>query len=93
MYCLRDVTQVAEAHASPLADMEPLVAYRAYRAYRVVLSLIVRHQKVHNYLGRAFLVNNNSSSLLPHLNLIFGPPCCYQRRNALPCDWLRHFRR
>jgi hypothetical protein len=46
MYCLRDVTQVAEAHASPLADKEPLVAYRAYRdhqAYRVGLSLIVRH--------------------------------------------------
>jgi hypothetical protein len=30
MYCLRDVTQVAEAHAHPLADMEPLVAYQTY---------------------------------------------------------------
>lgn len=55
--CLRDVTQVAEAHACPLADMQPLVPYRAYR---IGLSLIKRHRGLHEHLGRAFLANDNS---------------------------------
>ena len=57
MSCLRGVTQVAEAHAHPLADMQPLVPYRAYR---IGLSLIKRHRGLHEHLGRAFLANDNS---------------------------------
>lgn len=54
--CLRDVTQVAEAHAHPcpLADMQPLVPYRAYR---IGLSLIERH--------RAWRTSQTAGSRLP----------------------------
>lgn len=43
-------------HVYPLADMQPLVPYRAYR---IGLSLIKRHRGLHKHLGRAFLANNN----------------------------------